>query len=100
MVKLDELTETGPGPESVPVALKVCAPEVSMRRLVKVAMPATAALTAVPGSAPPPVLIAAGTLVVGAAPGGAGGVGGAAGVGNGGGSGDAAAGREKGGTGA
>ena len=43
-------------------------PEASMRRLVNVATPATAALVTVPWSAPPPVWIAAVTLIVESAP--------------------------------
>src|SRR5260370_34934992 len=68
MVKLEELTETDPGPESVPVALSGCAPLESMRRFVNVATPATAALVAVPCNEPPPELIAAVTLIVESAP--------------------------------
>ena len=67
-MKLLELTETAPGPESVPAACSVCAPEVSIRRLVKVATPATAALVTVPWSDPPPVWIVSVTLIVESAP--------------------------------
>src|SRR5437762_2480720 len=67
-LKLDELTPTAPGPESVPAAFSVCAPEVSIRRFVNVATPATAVFVTVPWSEPPPVLIEAVTSIVESAP--------------------------------
>ena len=68
MVKLLELTLTAPGPASVPLALKVWAPLVSIRRFVNVATPAIAVLVTVPWRLPPPVLIAAVMLIVESAP--------------------------------
>src|SRR5579862_3615511 len=68
MLRPAELTDTDPGPERFPVALSVCAPDVSMRRFVKVATPAIAATVAEPWSDPLPLLIAAVTLIVESAP--------------------------------
>ena len=68
IVKLVELVLTGPGIERVPLALRVCAPLVSIRRLVEVAMPATAAMLVVPWSVPPPLKIDIVTLIVESAP--------------------------------
>ena len=67
-MKLPELTETAPVIESVAAACRVCTPEVSIRRLVKVATPATAATVVVPCSDPPPDWIVIVTLTVESAP--------------------------------
>ena len=59
---------TGPGPVRVVVARSVLVPVVSMRRLVKVAVPAMAVLVTVPWRVPVPVWIARVMLVVESAP--------------------------------
>ena len=67
-MKLPELTPTAPVMEKVAAAWSVCAPELSSRRFVKVATPATAATLVVPCSDPPPVWIEIVTLAVESAP--------------------------------
>jgi len=58
----------GPGPESVPPAVSVLVPEVSIRRLVNAATPATAATVVVPWSEPVPLRSETVTLTVESAP--------------------------------
>ena len=66
-VKLVESMLVGPALRLV-AAWRVCAPAVSMRRFVNVAIPAAAETVVVPWRLPPPLPIVSATLVVASAP--------------------------------